>query len=269
MSIHRITKVFFVKPQFMKGVYAHRSEIESLSPQQSSHDAPQDASFNSVGTNPPLPNQPTSTLEQYKRARKAQSTKTVPDPSSNKPGMASTRRPWTDVEENALLDGLDRVAGPHWSQILALYGKGGSIGEQLKERNQVQLKDKARNLKLFFLKSATEVPVHLQAVTGDLKTRAPTQAQRKENEAKQKANVAEEQIRFDGIMVLGRGLKDHEQAAPTAVSPARDESPLQVVEPESNNMNALQADDEHLRQSLMAASNVSEHARAAPTASMV
>lgn len=170
-----------------------------------------------------------------------------------------------------MLDGLDRVAGPHWSQILALYGKGGTIGEQLKDRNQVQLKDKARNLKLFFLKSATTVPVHLQAVTGDLKTRAPTLSQRKENEAKQKANAIEEQNRFEGIMVLGRGLKDHEHTTPTNASSARDDSPLHVVEPVSDDsmMNSLQAEDEHLRQSLMAASNVSERTRTAPTASMV
>ncbi|KAE9380288.1 hypothetical protein N431DRAFT_432577 [Stipitochalara longipes BDJ] len=241
----------------------------SSSPQQSSHDATQDAFFDAASTKPPHSSQPTSTLEQYKRARKAAATKTSTDP-TQKPGMASTRRPWTDVEENALLDGLDKVEGPHWSQILALYGKGGSLGEQLKDRNQVQLKDKARNLKLFFLKNTAKVPIHLQAVTGDLKTRAPTQAQRKENEAKQKANAIEEQNRFDGIMVLGRGLKDHEHTTPPTVSPARDESPLQVVEPASqDHLNVLQPEDEHLRQSLMAASSVSERPRAAPTASMV
>jgi hypothetical protein len=74
------------------------------------------------------------------------------------------------------MDGLERVKGPHWSQILALYGAGGSISEILKDRNQVQLKDKARNLKLFFLKSGLEVPHFLQKVTGELKTRAPAQA---------------------------------------------------------------------------------------------
>ena len=71
--------------------------------------------------------------------------------------------------------GLDRVKGPHWSQILAMFGPGGTVNESLKDRNQVQLKDKARNLKLFFLKSGIEVPYYLQFVTGELKTRAPTQ----------------------------------------------------------------------------------------------
>ncbi len=250
-------------------MYTQLLEIGSCSPQHSSHDAAQDEFVDAVGTKQQNPSQPTSTLEQYKRARKAASTKTLTD-STQKQGLASTRRPWTDVEENALLDGLDKVEGPHWSQILALYGKGGSLGEQLKDRNQVQLKDKARNLKLFFLKSSTKVPIHLQAVTGDLKTRAPTQAQRKENEARQKANAAEEQTRFESIMVLGRGLKDHDNSNPQILSPARDESPLQVVESASQDqVNLLQPEEEHLRQSLMAASNISEHARGAPTASMV
>ena len=69
--------------------------------------------------------------------------------------------------------GLDTVKGPHWSQILSLYGLNGSVCDILKDRTQVQLKDKARNLKLFFLKTNSEMPYYLQSVTGELKTRAP------------------------------------------------------------------------------------------------
>lgn len=101
---------------------------------------------------------------------------------ARRPNAPSPRRPWTSEEEKALLDGLERVKGPHWSQILALYGAGGSISEVLKDRNQVQLKDKARNLKLFFLKSGVEVPGYLKRVTGELRTRAPGQAARRERE---------------------------------------------------------------------------------------
>jgi protein TBF1 len=101
---------------------------------------------------------------------------------ARRPNAPSPRRPWTQEEEKALLDGLERVKGPHWSQILALYGAGGSISEVLKDRNQVQLKDKARNLKLFFLKSGVEVPGYLKRVTGELRTRAPGQAARRERE---------------------------------------------------------------------------------------
>lgn len=90
---------------------------------------------------------------------------------------ASTiRQPWTKPEEDALLAGLERVNGPHWSQILALYGRGGSVSEVLKDRNQVQLKDKARNLKLWYLKTGKEVPPSLRGVTGELRKRGGARA---------------------------------------------------------------------------------------------
>lgn len=119
---------------------------------------------------------PTSVL--YERARLAATTKAL---AARKGASPSQRRPWTTEEENTLMAGLDRVKGPHWSQILAMYGPGGTINEALKDRNQVQLKDKARNLKLFFLKSGIEVPYYLKYVTGDLKTRAPGHPNKQES----------------------------------------------------------------------------------------
>jgi hypothetical protein len=92
------------------------------------------------------------------------------------PSASSTRQPWTKPEEDALLAGLARVSGPHWSQILALYGRGGSVSEVLKDRNQVQLKDKARNLKLWYLKTGREVPECLRGVTGELRKRGGARA---------------------------------------------------------------------------------------------
>ena len=41
----------------------------------------------------------------------------------------------------------------------------------LKDRNQIQLKDKARNLKLWYLKMGNEVPACLRGVTGELRKR--------------------------------------------------------------------------------------------------
>lgn len=84
---------------------------------------------------------------------------------------SAPRQPWKNEEEKALLDGLAEVKGPHWSQILSLYGRGGSISEVLKDRSQIQLKDKARNLKLWYLKVGNEVPACLQGVTGELRKR--------------------------------------------------------------------------------------------------
>lgn len=77
------------------------------------------------------------------------------------------RRPWTRDEEKALRQALE-LKGPQWLTILELFGAGGKISEALKNRNQMQLKDKARNWKMFFLKTGMPVPDYLQKVTGDL-----------------------------------------------------------------------------------------------------
>lgn len=116
--------------------------------------------------------------------------------------------------------GLDQVKGPHWSQILALYGAKGQVSEILKDRNQVQLKDKARNLKLFFLKSNIEVPYYLQCVTGELKTRAPSQAARKEAEERARLAGDEEQARFNGIMALANGMQQAQSSQGPASNPS-------------------------------------------------
>jgi len=89
----------------------------------------------------------------------------------SKPSTSAPRQPWRSEEEEALMAGLEAVKGPHWSQILSLYGRGGSISEILKDRNQIQLKDKARNLKLYYLKMGEDVPACLQGVTGELRKR--------------------------------------------------------------------------------------------------
>ena len=142
-------------------------------------------------------------------------------PSNRRAGHPSQRRPWTTDEENSLMAGLDRVKGPHWSQILAMFGPGGTINETLKDRNQVQLKDKARNLKLFFLKSGIEVPYYLQFVTGELKTRAPAQAMK--NEQQDQSQVVEDRAHVEGVMTLANGsLQDSEQAAREIENGGRD-----------------------------------------------
>lgn len=94
------------------------------------------------------------------------------------PASKKRSRPWTFGEEDALLSGLQKVGGPHWSQILSLYGTNGTISDILKDRNQVQLKDKARNIKVSFLKNGHEVPEHLKAVTGDLSTRGKSRKEK-------------------------------------------------------------------------------------------
>ena len=166
----------------------------------------------------PNPAQSAPTQVLYERARQAATAKA--SPSSRRAGTPSQRRPWTTDEENSLMAGLDRVKGPHWSQILAMFGPGGTINEVLKDRNQVQLKDKARNLKLFFLKSGIEVPYYLQFVTGELKTRAPGQAAK--NEAKEKATSDEDRAHIEGVIALAGGSMQEVDQVMTGVE-SRDE----------------------------------------------
>lgn len=160
---------------------------------------------------PPVPQQSAPTQVLYERARLAATSKASPN--ARRAGLPSQRRPWSTEEENALMAGLDRVKGPHWSQILAMFGPGGTVSEALKDRNQVQLKDKARNLKLFFLKSGIEVPYYLQFVTGELKTRAPGQAAKNAAKKAVEEHAAEDAAHVAAVTALGnahRGINSHQ-----------------------------------------------------------
>ncbi|SCV03221.1 LAMI_0H06414g1_1 [Lachancea mirantina] len=88
----------------------------------------------------------------------------TPGPAVKKP---KEKRLWLKSEEEALVTAL-KTHGPAWSKILEQHGAGGSISEALRNRTQVQLKDKARNWKMYFLKSGLPVPDYLSKVTGDL-----------------------------------------------------------------------------------------------------
>ncbi|KAL8850381.1 MAG: hypothetical protein Q9221_004701 [Calogaya cf. arnoldii] len=175
--------------------YTHQNQFDDNSQQQLTESGPEQhapgdmRAGQGVFGHVPYPTQTAPTSVLYERARHAATVKV--SPSNKRSGHPSQRRPWSTEEENALMSGLDQVKGPHWSQILALYGPGGTMNETLKDRNQVQLKDKARNLKLFFLKSGIEVPYYLQFVTGELKTRAP-QAAKQEQQRNEAAGRIEE-----------------------------------------------------------------------------
>lgn len=188
------------KQTYQHPVQIHTNFQQYTPPTQSPHPG---SSRSSIPSNyGPLPNLPhisqtAPTQVLYERARQAATTKA--SPTSRRAGLPSQRRPWTTEEENALMAGLDRVRGPHWSQILAMFGPGGTINESLKDRNQVQLKDKARNLKLFFLKSGIEVPYYLKYVTGDLKSRAPGQASKNEARERKRQQGEEDKAHFNGV----------------------------------------------------------------------
>lgn len=86
-----------------------------------------------------------------------------PKRSNNRP--TTFRRVWTEEEESALREGL-KLKGTQWTAILELYGPGGQINESLKNRTSLQLKDKARNWKIWYLKNRVEVPAWLKGASG-------------------------------------------------------------------------------------------------------
>ncbi|CCJ29192.1 unnamed protein product [Pneumocystis jirovecii] len=130
----------------------HIAQMQQMGHIQDLHDGTDEATamaLNGVDTNiftesnlhlnlSPTAEHAISTQQLYEQARQAAR------PSPSRRGKPTQRRPWSKEEEQALFAGLDQVKGPHWSQILTLYGAGGTISEALKDRNQVQLKDKAR-----------------------------------------------------------------------------------------------------------------------------
>ena len=203
----------------------------------------------------PLPEVPhfsqsAPTQELYARARMAASAKA--SPTSRRSGLPSQRRPWTTEEENALMAGLDRVRGPHWSQILAMFGPGGTVNESLKDRNQVQLKDKARNLKLFFLKGGIEVPYYLKYVTGDLKTRAPAQASKNEARERERRQGEEDKAHFDGvqgIMALA-GAPPQPSGDPGSMDLPDDAPSFEMLTPPTQDQTALPLLDSNVDPSL-------------------
>ncbi|KAH6851180.1 telomere repeat binding factor-domain-containing protein [Chaetomium sp. MPI-CAGE-AT-0009] len=210
-----------VHPQYMAQL--NQNHASPYQPYSQGPNSTPPAGANGDGL-PPNQSMPTAAL--YERARQAAVAKS--SNTTRREGLHSTRRPWTPEEEKALMAGLDMVKGPHWSQILSLFGPQGTISDILKDRTQVQLKDKARNLKLFFLKTNSEMPYYLQSVTGELKTRAPGQAARKEAEEKARMNVEEERARVQGIITLAGGLQNNHHPAsntPLAASPPKRASP--------------------------------------------
>lgn len=98
-----------------------------------------------------------------------------PAPPAGQAAKPKGRQTWTEAETNALINGVTQL-GPQWAAILSIHGQNGTVSNALANRNQVALKDKARNIKLLFLKQGQQVPPGFEHVTGELMTRAPTHA---------------------------------------------------------------------------------------------
>lgn len=131
-----------------------------------------------------------------------------------------------------------------------MFGPGGTISEALKDRNQVQLKDKARNLKLFFLKSGIEVPYYLKFVTGELKTRAPAQAAKQEARERERKQGEEDKAHVEGIEGMMALAGAHSSATPPGDTSTTVASPPSVLQNQEPNIQRPQTTEETLYQRL-------------------
>ncbi|AAS51322.1 ACR096Wp [Eremothecium gossypii ATCC 10895] len=135
---------------------------------------PSDSSITPAAVNTPIASASPNEVDQRTDGVKAPngvSSCSVPSGHLNEPIIArkklQQKRMWVKEEEEALISAL-KVYGPAWSKILEYHGAGGSVSETLKNRTQVQLKDKARNWKMHYLKKGAPVPFYLLKVTGNL-----------------------------------------------------------------------------------------------------
>ena len=69
---------------------------------------------------------------------------------------------WTQAETIALEEGLRTLKGPHWKELLGLYGRNGTISQALKYRTSSNLFDKAKSVRQEFVDSGREPPEYLK-----------------------------------------------------------------------------------------------------------
>ena len=72
---------------------------------------------------------------------------------------------WTQAETIALEEGLRKLKGPRWRELLGLYGRKGKVNQVLKDRTPGDLYDKAKSVCQEFVDSGREPPDYLKPFT--------------------------------------------------------------------------------------------------------
>ena len=79
---------------------------------------------------------------------------------------AKLARDWTEAEEAALQDGLAKVGGPCFDQILEFYGPAGTVSQILKEKTAPELRTKTQKLYEECQNQGIEIPSYLRDAIG-------------------------------------------------------------------------------------------------------
>jgi hypothetical protein len=203
---------------------------------------------------------PEKTTKRAKSSKSTKSSSTAASTSQTATSSASAqqgpprirnmlRRPWSTAEENALVDALKEV-GPYWSKILEHYGPGGSTSEALKNRTQVQLKDKSRNWKMAYLKNGAPVPDYLAKVTGVIERDDRQVNARK----KQRQKLEEQRNRLGGSTKKKKDDKDKDSETETNKASNSDTSRPEVTSSENDEPVA----EENIDKTLIEQSKIAE-----------
>ncbi len=78
---------------------------------------------------------------------------------------------WTPKEEAALKHGLELLKGPYWEEILGFFGPTGTISQDLRDRDALDVEAKTLKLKIDYVKSGRDVPQYLQFADSETKHR--------------------------------------------------------------------------------------------------
>ena len=93
--------------------------------------------------------------------------------SSKADSQTEQSRRWTPKEEAALKSGLEIVKGPFWNRILGFFGPAGTKGQDLKDRDALDLEAKTLELRIDYLKSGKDIPQYLEFAHIEKKDRNP------------------------------------------------------------------------------------------------
>lgn len=97
------------------------------------------------------------------KAQKARSRKNTTAPQTATKASKRVMHYWAEDEETALLAALE-VVGPKWTEMVRMYGEGGSVDESLKGRKAIDLHNKAARLKKKLVERGEDIPQALAAI---------------------------------------------------------------------------------------------------------
>lgn len=109
----------------------------------------------------------------------------------------ATRDPWTTEERQAFLKGLQVAKGPYWHEILARYGRRGSINQLLCKKSRNDLQNQLDALRKQFTDVGREPPEYMSLPKPQPITEAPTKGPRLEDSDSNDSGSSDDSMLID------------------------------------------------------------------------